>query len=80
MIYDYIVSPHPRRLVFTAPWLPTVTIPCDPDMFGEILALVDRPGEASALWVYQALRMGLVQLSLSPEILDSEIRDGEADA
>jgi hypothetical protein len=78
MIYDYIVSPHPRRLVFTTECLPTVTIPVDPALFGDILDLVDQDGKASAHRLQRALRQGLNMLRLQSEISDDATPDGGA--
>lgn len=62
MIYDYIVSPRPRRLVFTAAGLPTVTLPVDPALFDDILDFVDAYGEASLSRLQHGLEYALDSL------------------
>jgi hypothetical protein len=59
MIYDYILSPHPRRLVFTQAGRPMVTLPVEPTLFGAILTLVEQEGEATCARLQDALRAAL---------------------
>jgi hypothetical protein len=80
MIYDYIVSPHPRRLVFTAAGLPTVTIPLHPVVFGALLDMVEQEGEASLPRLQDALYYVITTVPSVVIIEATETEPGGADA